>query len=132
MTNQDLPSVNEHLEKLTDIEKSLLENKQQWILIENGRNIQERSFVAVSGERVLGFGFVELLESINNWEDVVNRITHPVKSNSTIQSILMHHLEKHQPELILFEDSSDKLRTIVQYKIMNHWILCIIILLMEH
>ena len=108
MTNQDLPSVNDHLEKLTAIEKSLLENKQQWILIENGRNIQERAFVAVSGERVLGFGFVELLESMNNWEDVVNRITHPVKSNSTIQSILMHHLEKHQPELILFEDSSDQ------------------------
>lgn len=108
LNEQDLPHIDKHQEKLELIKTDLLVDNQRFILIENGRRITERAFIAVSGERVLGFGFIDLSESIESWSDVTNALTHPIKSNSTVQSIVMHYLEKYNPDLLLFEDHGEE------------------------
>lgn len=85
-------SYNERVVKF--LEKNSYEN-QHMLIIDKGRDIEERSVILIENGQYKGFGFYNLNYQINNAE-VLKSIINPMQNNRDSQHIIQNYLRKNK------------------------------------
>jgi len=70
--------------------------KQNFLVIDKGRNEEEKSVVKVEGGKYLGFGFVSETGGIDQLHERIQ----PMKDNREVRQIINSYLRKNEPQII--------------------------------
>jgi DNA polymerase-3 subunit epsilon len=76
------------------LEKNSYEN-QHMLIIDRGRDVDERSVILIENGQYKGFGFYNLNYQINNTE-ILKSIINPSQNNRDAQHIIQSYLQKHK------------------------------------
>ena len=79
---------------LAFLEKNSYEN-QNMLIIDRGRDIEERSVILIENGSYKGYGFYNLNHQINNPE-ILKSIINPMQDNRNVQHIIQSYLRKHK------------------------------------
>ncbi|PHR12261.1 MAG: exonuclease [Aequorivita sp.] len=76
------------------LEKNSFEN-QNMLIIDRGRDIEERSVILIENGSYKGYGFYNLNHQINNPE-ILKSIINPMQNNRNVQHIIQNYLRKNK------------------------------------
>ncbi|PRD48228.1 exonuclease domain-containing protein [Sphingobacterium haloxyli] len=93
-----LPSVEEHNRIINSIFQHLHHRKRSFLLIDQGRNEEENSYVYFKEDKLYAFGFVAFVQQWSNVEDIVSYKDKCV-SNFYMQQIVLQYAERY-PEKV--------------------------------
>jgi len=86
--------VNEYNNRVGEaIEKYVLEN-QNFLIIDTGRNLHERSVVKVQQGRYCGYGYIDAEHTGNT--ELLNDCIHPYPDNKDVQVIIKGYLRRNK------------------------------------
>lgn len=87
----EIPSVQEHNEKVLALKTSITQRRNAVTIIEDrGRTSQENSFIFMEGDSLVGYGYFDQHEAIDNLASIRDRIIRLPESEMTA-SIISHH-----------------------------------------
>lgn len=79
------------------------ESKQNLAIVETGRTIGEKAVVCLEEGRYKGFGYLDELQSVAGWNELVDSISH-YNDNRDTQQIIRQYLMKNKVKLIEFSN----------------------------
>jgi DNA polymerase-3 subunit epsilon len=80
--------------------KKISFSNDDFLIIDKGRNISEKSVILIEDNKLTGFGYVELAYQINNIEVLKTLIT-PIDNSVQLRNIVKEHLIKKRVEKII-------------------------------
>ncbi|MDO9261816.1 MAG: exonuclease domain-containing protein [Flavobacteriaceae bacterium] len=80
--------------------KKITFSNDNFMVIDKGRNISEKSVILVENNKLSGFGYVELHYQINNIEVLKTLIT-PIDNSTQLRNLVKEHLLKKRVEKIV-------------------------------
>lgn len=91
------PKFNGYRKKKTD---TVVFNSDNMIVVNKGRNLGEKAVLLIEENQVLGMGYLNFAQHLENIEIIKNAIT-PTENNLTTRYAIKKHLEKGQAERII-------------------------------
>jgi DNA polymerase-3 subunit epsilon len=75
-------------------------SNNDFIILDKGRNISEKSVILIENNELKGFGYIELAYQINNLEILKTLIT-PLENTAPLRNLIKDHLIKRRVEKII-------------------------------
>ncbi len=86
--------------------KKVLFGNDDFLIVNKGRNISEKSVILIENNELQGFAYIELAYQINNIEVLKNLIT-PLENTNQLRNIIKDHLIKNRVEKIIRLNTSN-------------------------
>lgn len=110
-TGNELIASIKHYQEITNnkplLNKQILNHSKKiefgnddFLIIDKGRNISEKSVILIENNKLAGFGYVELAYQINNI-DVLKTLITPIDNTTQLRNIVKDHLLKKRVEKIV-------------------------------
>lgn len=96
----NLPDVALHNIQVTNAIGFIMQNKPSFVIIDKGRNTDERSYILVENGHFYGMGYVETSVGFATFSEVKEHLT-PYKSNGYIMQLLYTFTQKHPGRVFL-------------------------------
>lgn len=100
-----LPTAEKHRQVIATLFEQLQERKHSFILIDNGRNAEEHSYIYYKEDRLYAFGFVELMQQWSAVEDIVSYRDKCI-SNFYMQHIVLQYAERYPDKVTVLPPDS--------------------------
>jgi len=100
-----LPSREEHNQTIAGVFQQLDNRKRSFLLIDQGRNETENSYVYFKEDKLYAFGFIEFIQQWSQVEDVVS-YTDKCVSNFYMQHIVLQYADRHPQKVTTLPQAS--------------------------
>tara|TARA_Y100000768_G_scaffold346721_1_gene294470 strand:+ start:12431 stop:13789 length:1359 start_codon:yes stop_codon:yes gene_type:complete len=90
----------EYNKKVNSLINDMRLKYETFLMIDKGRNINEKSFVLVKNDEIKGYGYYELNHQINNIKNIKNRIVE-IDHNNDSYSILNNYIRQNKHKYII-------------------------------
>ena len=91
---ENLPAVDQHNQLVDHIFDQLKNRKRSFLIIDQGRNDTENSYIYLKDDKLYAFGFVECIEQWYNVEDIVAYKDKCI-SNFYMQELVLNYASRH-------------------------------------